>query len=115
MTNEKAVDQMLPNRKRQLQKKKKKPSASANSSSTQVPSTKVRLESGWTRATFIIREEHLEKIKTLAFMGKIPIKDLVDRVFKSFFSSKKNQNLFSSKKDLFPQRQAELLEELFKE
>ena len=115
MTNKRAVDQMFPNRKRQPQKKKKNLPDSTNPSANHVPSTKVRLESGWTRATFIIREEHLEKIKTLAFMGKIPIKDLVDRVFKSFFSSKKNQNLFSSKKDLFPQRQAELLEELFKE
>jgi hypothetical protein len=78
-----------------------------------VPSTKIRLEPGWTRATFIVREEYIEKIKTLAFMGKISMKDLIDKIFDSFFSSKKS--LFSSKKDLIPQRQAELLEEFFKE
>lgn len=84
---------------------------SVNASS--VPSTKIRLEPGWTRATFIVREEYLEKIKTLAFMGKMSMKDLIDKIFDSFFFSKKS--LFSAKKELFPQRQAELLEELFKE
>ena len=36
------------------------------------------LQDGWTRNTFILRKEYLEKIKALAYRERKTIKDVVD-------------------------------------
>ena len=36
------------------------------------------LQKGWTRNTFILRKEYLQKIKTLAYWERKTIKDVVD-------------------------------------
>ena len=43
---------------------------------------------GWTRATFIMREDSLEKLKSLAFWERRSIKDLMEEVFSSYLKGK---------------------------
>ena len=38
------------------------------------------MQPGWTRATFIVREEYLEKIKNLAYWKRISIKQMMDNI-----------------------------------
>lgn len=47
------------------------------------------LREGWTRATFIVREEHLEKLKALAYWERKQLKELVDEIFSSYLRNKK--------------------------
>jgi hypothetical protein len=51
-------------------------------------STQKGLEIGWTRATFIVQEELLEKLKTLAYWERTTIKDLVGEALKNYLSNK---------------------------
>ena len=46
------------------------------------------LKEGWTRATFIMREDYLEKIKALAYWNRIEIKEVVDEAFSSYLKGK---------------------------
>lgn len=41
---------------------------------------------GWTRATFILQEELLEKIKKLAYWERKTVKDVVNSAFIDFFN-----------------------------
>lgn len=45
-------------------------------------------QEGWTRATFIMREEALNKLKALAFWERKSIKDVMDDVFSSYLKGK---------------------------
>jgi hypothetical protein len=47
------------------------------------------LKEGWIRATFIVREEHLEKLKDLAWWERKQLKELVDEIFSSYLEHKK--------------------------
>ena len=47
------------------------------------------LKEGWTRATFIVRESHLEKLKDLAYWERKQIKELVDEIFGSYLQGKR--------------------------
>ena len=44
-------------------------------------------QEGWTRATFIVREDCLEKLKSLAFWERRNIKDVMDDVFSSYLKA----------------------------
>jgi hypothetical protein len=46
------------------------------------------LHKGWTRNTFILRKDHLEKIKGLAYWERKTIKDVVDEALGSYLRSK---------------------------
>ena len=46
------------------------------------------LHNGWTRNTFILRKEYLEKIKALAYWERKTIKDVVDEALGSYLRSK---------------------------
>jgi len=48
-------------------------------------STQKGLADGWTRATFIIKEENLEKLKDYAYWERLQIKDAVNKILTSFF------------------------------
>lgn len=50
---------------------------------------------GWTRATLLIRIEHLKKLKMLAVLEESSQKDLLDVILKNFFS---NYNIKTSAK-----------------
>ena len=47
------------------------------------------LQPGWTRASFIIGEENLQKIKAVAFWERRGIKDVLDEALRQYFESKK--------------------------
>ena len=47
------------------------------------------LKEGWTRATLIVREEHLEKLKALAYWERKQLKELVDEIFSCYLKHKK--------------------------
>ena len=47
------------------------------------------LREGWTRATFILREDYLEKIKSLAYWKRKNIKEVLDDVLEEYLKGKK--------------------------
>lgn len=47
------------------------------------------LKKGWTRATFILRSDYLEKIKGLAYWERKKIKEVVDEILEFHFEGKR--------------------------
>jgi hypothetical protein len=47
------------------------------------------LREGWTRATFILREDYLEKIKSLAYWKRRNIKEVMDEALEEYLKGKK--------------------------
>jgi len=47
------------------------------------------LREGWTRATFILREDYLEKIKSLAYWKRRNIKEVIDDVLGEYLKGRK--------------------------
>lgn len=46
------------------------------------------LSNGWTRATFIVQEEHLEKLKALAYWERVTIKEVVADALSLYLQNK---------------------------
>ena len=57
-------------------------------SSKQSNTTKAGLKPGWTRATFIIKEELVEKLRDLAWWDRKDIKDVLSDALNSYLSGK---------------------------
>lgn len=55
-----------------------------------IATSKKGLKKGWTRATFIIKEEHIEKIRALSLWEKKDIKLIIDEALTNYLESKKN-------------------------
>ena len=47
------------------------------------------LQEGWTRNTFILRRDYLEKIKALAYWERKKVKEVVDGALGSYLKGKK--------------------------
>jgi hypothetical protein len=47
------------------------------------------LREGWTRATFILRKDHLEKLKSVSYWERKKIKEVVDEALGSYLKGKK--------------------------
>jgi len=47
------------------------------------------LQEGWTRNTFILRRDYLEKIKALAYWERKKVKEVVDEALGSYLKGKK--------------------------
>ncbi len=47
------------------------------------------LKDGWTRATFILRKAHLEKIKSVSYWERKKIKEVVDEALRLYLRGKK--------------------------
>jgi hypothetical protein len=47
------------------------------------------LQEGWTRATFILRDDHLEKLKALAYWERKKIKEVIGEAFSSYLKGKR--------------------------
>jgi len=47
------------------------------------------LKKGWTRATFILRNDYLEKIKALAYWERKKVKEVVDQVLELYLKGKR--------------------------
>ena len=47
------------------------------------------LQKGWTRNTFILRKEYLEKVKALAYWERKTIKEVMDEALGSYLKGRK--------------------------
>jgi hypothetical protein len=47
------------------------------------------LKDGWTRATFILRKDHLEKIKSLAYWDRKQVKEVMDEALGDYLRWKR--------------------------
>jgi hypothetical protein len=47
------------------------------------------LKAGWTRGTFILRKDHLEKIKSLAYWERKQVKEVMDEVLGDYLRRKR--------------------------
>lgn len=47
------------------------------------------LRDGWTRATFILRNDYLEKIKALAYWQRKKVKEVIDEALGDYLIGKK--------------------------
>lgn len=54
-----------------------------------IPAAKRGLPDDLIRATFILRQEYLEKIKAYAYWERLQIKDVFDQMCMQFFKNKK--------------------------
>jgi len=54
-----------------------------------IKSSEKGLRDGWTRNTFILRIDYLEKIKALAYWERKKVKDVVDEALGSYLKGKK--------------------------
>ena len=50
-----------------------------------VPSCKVGLPKGWRRVTFIMRDDHYEKLQEMSYLERITMKDILEKVFDRLF------------------------------
>ncbi len=57
-----------------------------------VKSTEAGLKAEWTRATFILKKEHLDKIKTQAYWERKKVKDVVEDAFDYYFENRKSNS-----------------------
>ena len=56
-------------------------------------STERGLPSGWTRATFIVRQSHVDKLKALAYWDRRSIKELVEAALASYLKGKRIKSI----------------------
>lgn len=66
-----------------------KPQAQEKPKGTVSGSSRAKLSEGWTRATFIVREELLEKFKDLAYTERRQKKELMDEILSSYLKGKR--------------------------
>jgi hypothetical protein len=50
------------------------------------------LKDGWTRATFILRKDYLEKLKASAYWERKKIKEIIDEALRLYLKGKKTKN-----------------------
>jgi len=60
-----------------------------NSFDYAVPASKRGLQEDLIRATFILKQEYLEKIKSYAYWERMQIKDVFDNMCEQFFKDKR--------------------------
>jgi len=51
--------------------------------------TKQGLKEGWARATFIVREDYVDKLKAVAYWDRKQIKEVVDEALTAYLKGKK--------------------------
>jgi hypothetical protein len=56
-----------------------------------IKTTQRGLHDGWTRATFILKKNHLEKLKALAYWERKTIKEIMDEALSSYLKGKNLQ------------------------
>ena len=49
------------------------------------------LKDGWTRATFILRKDYLEKLKASAYWERRKIKEMIDEALRLYLKGKKTK------------------------
>ena len=56
---------------------------------TPIKTTQRGLNDGWTRATFILKKNHLEQLKALAYWERRTIKEVMDEALEGYLKGKK--------------------------
>jgi hypothetical protein len=51
--------------------------------------TQEGLQRGWKRATFIVREKHLDNIKSHAYWERLDLKEVLDEALTAYFENKR--------------------------
>jgi uncharacterized protein YnzC (UPF0291/DUF896 family) len=51
------------------------------------------LKDGWTRDTFILRKEYLEKIRALAYWERKKVKEVIDEALESYLRGKRVKSI----------------------
>ncbi len=51
--------------------------------------TKQGLKEGWARATFIVREDYIDKLKAVAYWDRKQIKEVIDEALTAYLKEKK--------------------------
>lgn len=46
------------------------------------------LPEGWTRATFILKQSHIEKLKSIAYWERTTIKELIDEAVSKYLTER---------------------------
>lgn len=64
-----------------------------------IPAAKRGLQEDLIRATFIIKQEHLEKIKAFAYWERIQIKDVIEEMCEQYFENKKVRSIPDRQKE----------------
>ena len=78
----------MPRTAREKQKRKRINLLEGDTGRAAGKSASAGLQPGWTRRTFIVREEHLEKLEALSYWEKKSLKELIDEALDSYLSSK---------------------------
>ena len=63
-------------------------SGRGNSKMASIKTAQQGLQNGWTRATFILRQHHLEGLKALAYWERKTIKEVIDEALDSYLKRK---------------------------
>ena len=60
-----------------------------SNSDKQKKTTQEGLKEGWIRATFIVRQSHLEKVKSVAYWDRKQLKEVIDEALTAYLKGKK--------------------------
>lgn len=65
-----------------------------------VHSSQRGLRDGWTRGTFILKKNHLEKIKALAYWERKTIKEVMNEALESYLKGRKIKSISNERKEM---------------
>ncbi len=74
--------------------------AKINLGQFEISAAKRGLQKNLTRATFIMQQEHLDKIKSYAYWQRVQIKDVLEHMCEQFFKDKVIRSIPEKRKDL---------------
>lgn len=57
----------------------------------EIPSVQKGLQQGWSRATFILKEDLIDKLKAVAYWERMTIKDVLQDALEEYFKDKNIQ------------------------
>ena len=63
-----------------------------------VKTTQQGLQDGWTRATFILRKQHLDKLKALAYWERKTIKEVIDEALGAYLKGKRIKSISNERR-----------------
>lgn len=67
----------------------KEPSQKNNTLTQTIKTSQQGLLEGWTRATFIIKQQHCEKLKALAYWDRKTVKEVMQEALQAYLKNKK--------------------------
>ena len=63
-----------------------------------INSSEKGLKDGWTRDTFILRKDYLEKIRALAYWERKKVKEVIDEAFGSYLEGKRVNPIWNERR-----------------